>query len=849
MTITTARYPRIDLTSIVLGIVVLGLLVVGGSGRTPSGSAAPPPADRFAHGAAGTARNGHGGQVAPSPTSASWPGTGTGRNGGAFAFIGAQYGSLWSIPPMANNSLGVGYCVMEDVGGEGTVALRADPVEWDAGEMARAAAVMATFGGDRVVPYGIDASGTYDVASGEWQHPALFGGGEYTRRRHVAVNFAVKMFVEDVSPTGAAAGRKLARDTAIVGGTGGEFSALRNGYTVATSIARTAEAQHAVGGVRLALVWGTPGAAPPTSPGVYPLDVRVTDASGKPVGYVPVVQLSGIGIDGNRSSGAVATVDTTGDTADATARRNAAAATGWPTWDMTGQLVADARFAVGEHRLAADVTDIAGVARFTVAISGPSWELGFHTQAPTSDVGLYSGTGVQGQITWQGPPQSASVHQRVDEPGRIVIRKTLDATDVQGARDMSGFGFDVVRADDVTVGQALTGPDGRTAPVIVPIGRYRIVEGARPNWASGLVDDGPVTVTVTAGTTHDVTYTNRVAAASVTTSAFDGVDGDKYLVARDVSPPPWSDAAPISPIDGRPPTVIDRVTYRALVPGTPYVARGELVGVPGACADCPDVIARAETPFVPQTPDGVVDVVFQVHDHEARRGDTMVALQRIVVAGSGRVVAEHVDRTDPAQTVYLPAIDTDLRRAGDPEAPVGWAAREVVTGDAIVDVVTYSGLAVGERYRVELSLQQRLDDRTCVPTGARTSVDLTPTTNGGTVQVPGLAAPGPGVFVAYEFVWAGELLVASHTDCDDEQQTLWVADVDQEPPPTTSAPSTPTTAVVTAPSRPATTARPLARTGTDATSDALALGAGLLLCGSGLTLLARGPRRRELSGS
>ena len=122
-----SRIAGIDGITILLAVAVVALLTIGGSGRAPSSDAAPPPPGRFAHGAAGTARNGFGGSVAPSPTIESWPGTGAGRNGGPFAFIGAQYGSLWSIPPGANNSMGIGYCVMEDVGGEGTVALQPDP--------------------------------------------------------------------------------------------------------------------------------------------------------------------------------------------------------------------------------------------------------------------------------------------------------------------------------------------------------------------------------------------------------------------------------------------------------------------------------------------------------------------------------------------------------------------------------------------------------------------------------------------------------------------------------------------------------------------------------------------------
>ncbi len=532
-----AAHGRRDPITGALVLAVLALLTIGGTGTPPASDAAPPPAGRFAHGAAGTARNGFGGEVAPSPTIESWPGTGAGRNGGAFAFIGAQYGSLWSIPPSSNNSMGVGYCVMEDVGGEGTVALQPDPAVWDAGEMARAAALMATFGGDRVAPYGIDASGAYDLASGEWQQPSLFGGGEYTRRRHVAVGFGVKMMVDDVSPSGVIAGRKLARDTAIVNGSGGEFSALRNGYEMAQRMAAVADIQHAVGGVRLEMLWDTPGGAAPTDAGTYHLDVRATDSAGKPVGLVPVVQLSDIGIGTDRSVGAVATVNRTGDTADDLARWNAAELTGWPTFDMAGSMAVDARFALAANPQSADITDAAGVARFDVTIPGPDWELAFHTQAPTANVDLYSGTGVQGQITWSGPPQSASVHQAIAAPvtGRFVVRKMLDASDVQGARDMSGFVFTVESAGS-TIATVATLADGRTPAISAGAGDYRITEVGRPEWATGLLDHGPLDVrfdptgpvppdTIEA----EFVYTNNVPTASITTRASDAADGDKFI--------------------------------------------------------------------------------------------------------------------------------------------------------------------------------------------------------------------------------------------------------------------------------------------------------------------------------
>ena len=908
-----SRRRRVHLTDVVIVVAVVSLTTIGGNGQAPSGDAAPPPAHRFAHGAAGTARNGFGGEVAASPTIESWPGTGAGRNGGPFAFIGAQYGTLWSIPPSANNSLGVGYCVMEDVGGEGTVSRQPAPSSWDSGEMARAAALMATFGGDRVVPYGIDASGAYDPASGEWLQPSLFGGGEYTRRRQVAVNFGVKMFVEDVSPSGVAAGRKLARDTAIVRGSGGEFSALRNGYSMAQRMADVAELQHAVGGIHLQLSWGTPGGEPPSAAGIYPLEVRATDGIGKPVGYVPVLQLSASGIDGNRSIGTTSTVDHAGDTVDDLARWSAAELAGWPTWDMGGSMAADDRFALPTNPAAADITDATGIARFAVTIPGPDWELAFHTQAPTADADLYSGTGVQGQITWSGPPQSTSVHQVVVSPtvGRFVIRKALDAADVQGDRDMSGFVFEVTASGAVPVGQFATGADGRTPPIEAGPGDHRITEIGRPAWAIRLSDAGPIAFRFdpereTPGGTiqAEVVYVNVVPTPSITTHASDATDGDKYFTRPrgdiTASAPPdttaGTDTADARPVETRAfgtgtdanptgtdadPTdavlaVVDRVTYSGLVPGTPYVARGELVVDDGSCEGwCPTPAAAGDTAFVPDDPDGSIDVRIEL-PLGMPGGAVGVVVERLVLAASGRIVAEHVDLADPAQTVWFPAIATSLQRDDGSNPPGGFTAREVAVGDAVVDVVDYAGLAAGERYHLEMTLHRRLDDGTCVPTDTKATAEVRPAAHHGRAEVRGAAIPGPGVFVAFERLLLDDQPISAHEDCDDETQTVWARAPRSEPPvapppvpPTTALPNPPPTAttppVTTTPpltptpptttTRPSTTTppsttdvpvttsppptTPLPRTGNSGSLSMAGGALGMMLMGAGLSLIVR----------
>jgi hypothetical protein len=848
------RHRRVDVGTALITLAVVALAAIGGTGTAPSSDAAPPPPGRFHHGAAGSARNGVGGSIAASSTMPSWPGTGTDGNGGPFAFVGAHYGSLWGIAAGPNNSVGVGYCVMEDLTGAGTVTLRPDPPQWDADETARAAALMAGFGGDRVVPYGIDASGPYDVATGEWHHPALLGGGEYTRRRHIAVNFGVKMFVEDVSPSGAVAGRKLARDSAVAHGSGSDFNALRNGYEVAKHLAAVADVQHAVGGIALHTTWDTPDGIAPSTPGTYPITARVTDSTGKPVGFVPVVQLSDIGIGSNRSSAATAVVRTDDKSPDDRARWNAAAATGWPTLEMGGRFASDDRFGLPTEPRSADVTDESGIARFDVTITRSSWELAFHAQAPTANVDLYAGTGVQGQITWSGPPQSASTHQVVEGLSRFVIRKVLDAPDIQGDRNMSGFRFAVVPADigappgtsgdpPDAVATATTGADGRTATIELPPGPYRIVETGRPAWAEGLGDDGPVGIDLAPGTTAapatEVTYTNTVPTASITTSAT-AVDGSKFL--RDtVDPDGRSDETTV--------VVVDRITHTGLVAGTAYLARGELLV--DSCDHehtrwCDDPIATAETHFRPEAPTGTIEVRFTV-PADAARGHSLVALQRMLVGE--RVVAEHRDRDDPAQTVHYPTLSSQLLRV--PGRP---------SGDQIVDHVAYAGVRPGLTYRMETTLQERSPDGACTPTGQMTAVDFVADHSSGTVEMRGLTLPHAGVFVAFDRLLTGGTPIATHEDCDDAAQTL--VKIAEVPAPSTTTPGsvpttttpadTPTVPTTTparapspptsppsAPSPPPPAPPSIARTGNADVASTLGGGLALTLLGSGALMMAK----------
>jgi LPXTG-motif cell wall-anchored protein len=229
--------------------------------------------------------------------------------------------------------------------------------------------------------------------------------------------------------------------------------------------------------------------------------------------------------------------------------------------------------------------------------------------------------------------------------GAFMVRKVLDASDVQGTRDMSGFEFEATTADGTSIGRATTGADGRTPSFEAVGGTYTITEVAVPTWATGVADGGPVTFEFEPDGDSDgadaelvISYTNVVPHVSVATAARDAGDGDQVvdLAAGDA-------------------TIIDTVSYRSLVPGTEYIATGELM-VAGA-----EMIASgitASTTFVPHEPDGSVDVVFSVPSDSPLLGHVVVVYQQLSVAGSGRVVATHADPDAAEQTIEFADITT-----------------------------------------------------------------------------------------------------------------------------------------------------------------------------------------------
>ena len=121
---------------------------------------------------------------------------------------------------------------------------------------------------------------------------------------------------------------------------------------------------------------------------------------------------------------------------------------------------------------------------------------------------------------------------------------------------------------------------------------------------------------------------------AIRTTAVDGADGDKNLVA------------------GESATVVDTVFYENLIPGKEYVVSGVLMdkatGEPLKDAQGNGVSASAA--FTPESPDGEVEVAFGF-DATGLAGKSAVAFESLVK--DGIEVAVHADIDDEAQTVAI----------------------------------------------------------------------------------------------------------------------------------------------------------------------------------------------------
>ena len=221
-------------------------------------------------------------------------------------------------------------------------------------------------------------------------------------------------------------------------------------------------------------------------------------------------------------------------------------------------------------------------------------------------------------------------------------------------------------------------------------------------------------------------------------------------------------------------TITDTVTYKNLKVGETYKISGVLMArETGEPLLVGEQQVTAELEFTPASAQGTVKLTY-TFDASALAGKAVVVFEDLYQGEN--VVASHADINDEGQTVTFgkPSIGTTATIDGEKTAEPA----EQIT---ITDTVEYSGLTVGQEYKLTGVLmdketgepllvndQQVTSEATFTPSESNSTVDVLFTFDASNL--------GGKSLVVFEQLYQAETLIASHEDIEDEGQTVEITE-------------------------------------------------------------------------
>ena len=225
-------------------------------------------------------------------------------------------------------------------------------------------------------------------------------------------------------------------------------------------------------------------------------------------------------------------------------------------------------------------------------------------------------------------------------------------------------------------------------------------------------------------------------------------------------------------------TITDTVEYKNLKVGETYKISGVLMdketGEPLLVGEGEEQAqVTAEVEFTPTSAQGTVELTY-TFDASALAGKAVVVFEDLYQGEN--VVASHADINDEGQTVTFgkPSIGTTATIDGEKTAEPA----EQIT---ITDTVEYSGLTVGQEYKLTgVLMDKKTGEPLLIGEGEEqaqvtSEATFTPSEPNGTIDVlftfDSSALLGKSV-VVFETLYQGENEVTAHTDIEDEGQTV-----------------------------------------------------------------------------
>ena len=219
-------------------------------------------------------------------------------------------------------------------------------------------------------------------------------------------------------------------------------------------------------------------------------------------------------------------------------------------------------------------------------------------------------------------------------------------------------------------------------------------------------------------------------------------------------------------------TITDTVTYKGLIPGKEYTIKGILMDATtkDELIDATGKEIRTSLTFTPDEEDGSVDVSY-TFDASNLAGHTAVIFETLYY--DEFKIAIHADFSDLEQTIYFPDIETTATD-GLTGAHSGVTAEKVT----LVDTVDYENLLPGKTYTLYGTLYNKETGKALTDEDGneiKSSAEFTPTEPNGkaviTFTFDSVLVEGKDV-VAFERLERNKIELATHTDIEDEGQTV-----------------------------------------------------------------------------
>ena len=255
----------------------------------------------------------------------------------------------------------------------------------------------------------------------------------------------------------------------------------------------------------------------------------------------------------------------------------------------------------------------------------------------------------------------------------------------------------------------------------------------------------------------------------ITTSALDGIDGDKNIVTDDET------------------VIVDTVKYSGLIPGKEYTLKGSMQvkksdedgNFTAEPLEVDGKPVTAETTFTPETASGEVEVTFTFDSRAIADKTDIVVFESL--ERTGVEIASHKDIEDGKQTVTVthPEIGTTAVDGADGD-------KNVITDDTteVIDTVEYTGLIPGKTYTLKGTLHVKVTDEEGNVTEKPLEVDgkpvtaettFTPEKADGKVEVTftfdSTGIPQDTEMVAFESLEKNGVELVAHADIEDGKQT------------------------------------------------------------------------------